>query len=60
MANIELDGILGIVDSNKGEIICKDCMTEEEVFHIAEEEAITKDKILDGDSYLCSRCNKKI
>ncbi|NIQ91263.1 MAG: hypothetical protein GWN93_20550, partial [Deltaproteobacteria bacterium] len=46
MANIELDDILGIVDSSKGEIICKDCMTEEEVFHIAEEEAITKDKIL--------------
>jgi hypothetical protein len=60
MANIELDDILGIVDSGKGEIICKDCMTEEEVFLIAEEEAITQDKILNDDSYLCSRCDKKI
>ncbi|MEJ2233935.1 MAG: hypothetical protein P8X67_08415 [Syntrophobacterales bacterium] len=60
MANIELDDILGIVDSGKGEIICKDCMTEEEVFHIAEEEAITQDKILKDDSYMCNRCNKKL
>jgi hypothetical protein len=60
MANIELDDILGIVDSSRGEIICKDCMTEEEVFNIAEEEAITQDKILNDDSYLCNRCNKKL
>jgi hypothetical protein len=60
MANIELDDILGIVDSSKGEIICKDCMTEEEVFHIAEEEAITKDKILKDDRYQCNRCNKQL
>ena len=60
MASIELDDILGIVDSGKGEIICKDCMTEKEVFHIAEEEAITKDKILKDDSYKCSRCNKQL
>ena len=60
MANIELDDILGIVDSNKGEVICKDCLTEKELAHIAEEEAITQDKILNDDSYLCNRCNKKI
>ena len=60
MGNIDLGDILGIVDSGKGEIICKDCMTEEEVFHIAEEEAITQDKILNDESYLCNRCNKKI
>lgn len=60
MATIELDDVLGIVDSSKGEIICKDCMTEEEVFLIAEEEAITQDKILKDDSYLCSRCDKKL
>ena len=60
MGNIDLGDILGIVDSGKGEIICRDCMTEEEVFHIAEEEAITQDKILNDESYLCNRCNKKI
>ena len=60
MANIDLGDILGIVDSGKGEIICRDCMTEEEVFYIAEEEAITKDKILKDDSYQCNRCNKQL
>ena len=55
MGNINLDDILGVVDSGKGEIICKDCMTEEEIFHIAEEETITKDKILDDESYFCNR-----
>jgi hypothetical protein len=35
-------------------------MTEEEVFHIAEEEAITKEKILEDDSYQCNRCNKQL
>ena len=46
MANVDADNILGLIDSNKGEIICKDCLTEEELSHIAEEEAITQDKIL--------------
>jgi hypothetical protein len=60
MANADADNILGLIDSNKGEIICKDCLTEEELSHIAEEEAITQDKILNDDSYLCNRCNKKL
>ena len=60
MANVDADNILGLIDSNKGEIICKDCLTEEELAHIAEEEAITQDKILNDDSYLCNRCNKKL
>jgi hypothetical protein len=60
MANVDADNVLGLIDSNKGEIICKDCLTEAELAHIAEEEAITQDKILNDDSYLCSRCDKKI
>jgi hypothetical protein len=60
MANEDADNILGLIDSNKGEIICKDCLTKEELSHIAEEEAITQDKILKDDSYLCNRCNKKL
>ena len=36
MANVDADNILGLIDSKKGEIICKDCLTEEELSHIAE------------------------
>jgi len=43
MANIDLDDILGLIDSNKGEIICRECLKEEELPHIPEEEVITQE-----------------
>ncbi len=60
MQKIDMDHILGLIDSNKGEIICRDCLQEEELSHIPEEEVITKDKLESGDTYSCSRCNKQI
>jgi hypothetical protein len=60
MQKFDLDDILGLIDSSKGEIICKECLKEEELSHIPEEEVITKDKIQSGDTYFCNRCNKKL
>jgi hypothetical protein len=60
MANIDLNDILGLIDSNKGEIICRDCLKEEELSYIPEEEVITKDKIQGDEKYQCSRCNKEL
>ncbi len=60
MQKMDMDNILGLIDSNKGEIICRDCLQEEELSHIPEEEVITKDKLESGDTYSCSRCNKQI
>lgn len=60
MANIDLNSILGLIDSNKGEIICRDCLKKEELSHIPEEEVITQDKIQGDEKYQCSRCNKEL
>jgi hypothetical protein len=60
MQKFDLDDILGLIDSSKGEIICKECLKEEELSHIPEEEVITKDKIQSGDTYFCNRCNKQL
>ena len=60
MANIDLNSILGLIDSSKGEIICRDCLKEEELSHIPEEEVITQDKIQGDEKYRCSRCNKEL
>jgi hypothetical protein len=60
MANIDVDDILGLIDSNKGEIICRACLKEEELPHIPEEEVITKEKIQGDEKYTCNRCNKEL
>ena len=61
MQKFDLDDILGLIDSNKGEIICKECLKEEEKLpHIPEEEVITKEKMQSGDTYFCSRCEKQL
>ncbi len=60
MANIDLENILGLIDSNKGEVICRDCLKEEELSNLPEEEVITQDKIQGDEKYLCSRCNKEL
>lgn len=60
MEKFDLDNIMGLIDSNKGEIICKDCLKEDELSHIPEEEVITKDKLESGDEYFCSRCEKQL
>ncbi len=60
MANIDLDDILGLIDSNKGEIICRDGLKKEEMQHIPQEEVITQDKIQGDEKYTCNRCNKEL
>jgi hypothetical protein len=60
MEKFDLDNIMGLIDSNKGEIICKDCLKDDELSHIPEEEVITKDKLESGDEYFCSRCEKQL
>ena len=60
MQEFDLDNIMGLIDSNKGEIICKDCLKDDELSHIPEEEVITKDKLESGDEYFCSRCEKQL
>jgi hypothetical protein len=60
MARIDLNDILGLIDSNKGEIICKDCLKDEELSTIPEEEVITQDKIHNNDTYFCDRCKKQL
>jgi superfamily II helicase len=60
MADTELNDILGLIDSNKGEIICRDCLKEEELPHIPEEEVITREKIQGDEKYICNRCNKEL
>ena len=60
MEKFDLDNIMGLIDSNKGEIICKDCLKDDELSHIPEEEVITKDKIQGDEKYQCSRCNKEL
>jgi len=60
MQRLDLDSILGLIDSNKGEILCRDCLKDEELSHIPEEEVITKDRLESGDNYFCSRCNKQL
>jgi superfamily II helicase len=60
MATVDLNDILGLIDSTKGEVICKKCLKEEELSYIPEEEAITQEKIQSGDTYVCSRCNKEL
>lgn len=60
MTNMDLNKLLGLIDSNKGEIICKDCLTQEELSYIPEEEVITQDKIQGDEKYLCTRCNKEL
>ena len=60
MAPIDLENLLGLIDSNRGEIICKDCLKEEELSVLPEEEVITKDKIQGNEKYLCTRCKKEL
>ena len=60
MQRFDLDDILGLIDSNKGEIICRACLKDEESSLFPEEEVITKDKLESGDTYFCSRCNKQL
>ena len=60
MATIDLDDILGLIVSNKGEIICRACLKEEELPHIPEEEVITKEKIQGDEKYTCNRCHKEL
>ena len=58
MANIDLDDILGLIDSNKGEIICRACLKEEELAHIPEEEVITKEKIQGDEKHTLTAATK--
>ena len=60
MANIDLDNLVGLIDSTKGEIICRDCLEVENLSYYAEEEVITKDKMQGDDAYVCNRCNKTL
>jgi hypothetical protein len=60
MATIDLENVFGLIDSNKGEIICKDCWKEEELSALPEEGVITKDKMQGEETYLCSRCKKEL
>ena len=60
MANTDFNEILGLIDSNKGEIICRECIKEEDLPHIPEEEVITQEKIQGDEKYICNRCNKQL
>lgn len=60
MATIDLENLLGLIDSNKGEIICRDCLNQDDLSALPEEEVITKDKIQGNEKYLCSRCTKEL
>ena len=60
MADTDFKDILGLIDSNKGEIICRACLKEEDLPHIPEEEVITKEKIQGDEKYICNRCNKEL
>jgi superfamily II helicase len=60
MATILSDDLLGLIDSTKGEIVCRECLEEEQLNYVAEEEMITKDKMGDDDAYICNRCNKEL
>ncbi len=60
MTGIDVKDILGLINSLKGEIICRDCLKDEELSYIPEEEAITQDKIQSDETYVCSRCNKEL
>ena len=60
MAIILSDDLVGLIDSTRGEIICRDCLEEEQLNYVAEEEVITKDKMKGNDTYTCNRCNKQL
>jgi hypothetical protein len=60
MGTIDVNEIVGLIDSNKGEIICRDCLKDEELSIFADEEAITRDKIAGDDVYYCDRCKKRL
>lgn len=60
MADIHLENIIGLIYSHTGEILCRDCLKEEELQHIPEEEVITQEKIQGDEKYTCSRCNKEL
>ena len=60
MADTDFKDILGLIDSNKGEIICRACLKEEDLPHIPEEEVITQEKIQGDEKYICNRCHKQL
>ncbi len=60
MNQVDLNDVLGLIDSGKGEIMCKDCLKDEDLSHIPEEEVITKDKMQSGDTYFCDHCKKQL
>ncbi|UCG12447.1 MAG: hypothetical protein JSU72_18485 [Deltaproteobacteria bacterium] len=60
MADTNLNDIVGLIDSTRGEIICKDCLAEEERENIPDEETIKRDNIKTDDVYICDRCKKQL
>ncbi len=60
MGKIDPAELLGLIDSTKGEIICKDCLSEEQLLHFPDEEAITATTLEAGGTYVCSRCHQEI
>jgi hypothetical protein len=59
MGTIDPNDIVGLIDSRKGEISCKDCLTADELANFADEEVITRDK-MGADIYHCDRCKKQL
>jgi len=60
MREFDMNNILALINSKKGEIVCRDCLNDEELSNIPEEEVITRDKLESGDIYFCSRCQKRL
>ena len=60
MVDMDSKDILGLIDSIKGEILCKECVKGDGRENIPEEELITRDRIESNDLYVCGRCDKQL
>ncbi len=44
-----------------GEIVCRECITDDESSEITQEDVITRDEVENSDDfYFCDRCKKQI
>ena len=62
MGMIKIEDIAGyLVGYQNTELVCSDCIKDEETKDIREEQIITEDMIEDGETlFFCNRCRKKI
>ena len=59
MAKIPFDEIAG--QYVNGQIVCRECVTEDELTNLEEDEVITRQSIEDAEeTFFCDRCKERL